>query len=158
MQVVIFEGVSRLIRDHSHIGIVIPSHTDGEEDLTLTHLQYADDTTGLCCTIAAVMIFLVVVAMVGRAMTSRLNRHKTLGLVLGVCPPTYLLEQCDISWAGITSGTPHMLIALGTPFSHQCEVEGFWQNLTRTLRRGYPSGQDLLAPHSMENSWSAKPC
>ena len=94
MQVVVFEGVSRLIRVNSHIGITIPSHREGEPDTLLSHVQYADDTTGLCCTLAAVMIFLSVVAMVGKAMTSRLNQHKTLGLVLGVCPPTHELLQC----------------------------------------------------------------
>ena len=83
MQVFVFEGVSRLIRANSHIGIIIPAHREGETDTTLSHVQYADDTTGLCCTLSAVMVFLTVVTMVGKAMTSRLNKHKTLGLVLG---------------------------------------------------------------------------
>ena len=70
MQVVVFEGVSRIIRANSHIGITIPSHREGEGDHTLSHLQHADDTTGMCCTLAAVMIFLTIIIMVGKAMTS----------------------------------------------------------------------------------------
>ena len=113
MQVVVFEGVSRIIRANSHIGIIIPSHREGEEDHTLSHLQYADDTTGMCCTLAAVMIFLTIIIMVGKAMTSRLNQHRTVGLVLGTCPPMHELLACGIMWAGLTHDAPHMLIALG---------------------------------------------
>ena len=126
MQVVVFEGVSRIIRANSHIGITIPSHREGEEDHTLSHLQYADDTTGMCCTLAAVMIFLTIIIMVGKAMTSRLNQHKTVGLVLGTCPPMHELLACGIMWAGLTHDAPHMLIALGAPFSQQLELDGYW--------------------------------
>ena len=134
MQVVVFEGVSRLIRANSHIGITVPTHREGQDDAIISHVQYADDTTGLCCTLAAVMVFLSLVTLVGKAMTSRLNQHKTVGLVLGTCPPLHALQQCGIMWAGITDDAPHMMIALGTPFSHLRDVDGYWRKLYRNIK------------------------
>merc|ERR1711965_732707 len=67
-------------------------------------------------------------------MTSRLNQHKTLGLVLGVCPPTQALLQCGIMWAGLTHDAPHMLIALGAPFSQTQDVDGYWRKLYRNIK------------------------
>ena len=134
MQVVVFEGVSRLIRANSHIGITIPTHREGQGDAVISHVQYADDTTGLCCSLAAVMVFLTVVSMVGKAMTSRLNQHKTLGLVLGTRPPLHELQQCGIMWAGITQDNPHIFIALGTPFSNHQDLDGYWRKLHSNIK------------------------
>ena len=148
MQVVVFEGVSRIIRANSHIGITIPSHREGEEDHTLSHLQYADDTTGMCCTLAAVMTFLTIIIMVGKAMTSRLNQHKTVGLVLGTCPPMHELLACGIMWAGLTHDAPHMLIALGAPFSQQLELDSYWRKLYKNMKERLCKWANLLVAQS----------
>ena len=67
-------------------------------------------------------------------MASRLNKHKTPGLVLGVCPPIHELEQCGIMWAGLTHDAPHLLIALGTPFSQKLDVDSYWRKLYKNIK------------------------
>ena len=44
------------------------------------------------------------------------------------------LQQCGIMWAGLTDDTPHMLIALGAPFSQQHNVDSYWRKLYRNIK------------------------
>ena len=44
------------------------------------------------------------------------------------------LLKCGIMWAGLTHDAPHMLIALGAPFSQIQNTDGYWRSLYRNIK------------------------